>query len=375
MLSETFSNLSISSKVIFAFIFSSVINFLFCYIVFTPSGANVGSMLMELAVMVVSSLIIGVILSRYLSGLVQKLFQKISTCRLNEKIEKVNSSSNELLIFLDQFSKMLEEQKIMCSVCRNHANEISGCLESLQVIGGGLTDTAIVISSQINDISGSTNEVSTNLNTISTSSEELKLSITEISKNIHQASQITEEARGKANSASTVVKKLEDSSKEIGNIIKVINTIAEQTNLLALNATIEAARAGEQGKGFAVVANEVKELAKESAKATEDISGIVKAIQMDSNSAINVNTDIINITNQINDSTLTISNAVEEQTSSVSEVNRYITEASKEASSIADIIQNLTYAVTEFSEMATQVNISTGDIHNLSSALEKNIIA
>src|ERR1022692_3793657 len=131
------------------------------------------------------------------------------------------------------------------------------------------------------------------------------------------------------------VAKLGESSAEIGQVIKVITSIAQQTNLLALNATIEAARAGEAGKGFAVVANEVKELAKETAKATEDISLKIEAIQTDTKGAVDAIAEISAIINQINDLQNTIASAVEEQSATTNEIGRNIAEASKGSTEIA----------------------------------------
>ena len=130
-------------------------------------------------------------------------------------------------------------------------------------------------------------------------------------------------------STNETVKKLGESSQEIGNVIKVITSIAQQTNLLALNATIEAARAGEAGKGFAVVANEVKELAKQTAKATEDIGQKIDAIQGDTKGAVKAIEEIGTIINQINDISNSIASAVEEQTVTTNEIGRSVTEASK----------------------------------------------
>ena len=142
-----------------------------------------------------------------------------------------------------------------------------------------------------------------------------------------------------AKTTNKTIAKLGESSSEIGKVIKVITSIAEQTNLLALNATIEAARAGEAGKGFAVVANEVKELAKETAKATEDISQKIEAIQDDTKARSKRSQQISTMINQINDISNTIASAVEEQTATANEMSRNVGEAAK---GTAEIAQNIT---------------------------------
>ena len=134
---------------------------------------------------------------------------------------------------------------------------------------------------QLNVVSGSAEEVSRNIQTVAAGTEEMTASIREIAKNATDAAGVAAQAVSVATATNTTVAKLGDSSAEIGNVIKVITSIAVQTNLMALNATIEAARAGEAGKGFAVVANEVKDLAQETSRATEDIARRVEAIQVD----------------------------------------------------------------------------------------------
>ncbi len=143
------------------------------------------------------------------------------------------------------------------------------------------------------------------------------------------------------------VSSLGESSAEIGNVVKVITSIAEQTNLLALNATIEAARAGEAGKGFAVVANEVKELAQETARATEDIARRVEAIQSDTTGAVDAINRISAIIERINDFQTTISSAVEEQTATTAEMSRNVTEASTGAVQIAKNIAGVAQAARD----------------------------
>ena len=136
-------------------------------------------------------------------------------------------------------------------------------------------------SAQANVVSAASEQVSKNVQTVSTGVEEMNSAIREIAKNATEAARVAQQAVSTAESTKRTISKLGESSIEIGKVIKVITSIAEQTNLLALNATIEAARAGEAGKGFAVVANEVKELAKETARATEDIGRKIEAIQAD----------------------------------------------------------------------------------------------
>jgi methyl-accepting chemotaxis protein len=163
------------------------------------------------------------------------------------------------------------------------------------------------------------------------------VSIREIAGNAASASEVAADAVTMVTTTTTTatVAKLGDSSTEIGKVVKVITMIAGQTNLLALNATIEAARAGESGKGFAVVANEVKELAQETAKATEDIGRRVQAIQGDSRAAVTAIEEISHIIAQINEAQVAIASAVEEQTATTNEMARNVTEAASSAENIA----------------------------------------
>ena len=163
----------------------------------------------------------------------------------------------------------------------------------------------------------------------------MTLTIQNIAANTTEAAKVAGEAVGVVHGANATVTKLGKSSAEIGEVIKVITSIAEQTNLLALNATIEAARAGEAGKGFAVVANEVKELAKQTAKATEDISGKIIAIQADTEGAVTAIGTVSGIINQINDISATIATAVEEQSSTTNEMTRNTSNAANGASNIS----------------------------------------
>jgi methyl-accepting chemotaxis protein len=180
----------------------------------------------------------------------------------------------------------------------------------------------------------------------------MSASIREIAKNAADAARVAAQAVTVAESTNSTMTKLGESSADIGKVIRVITSIAQQTKLLALNATIEAARAGDAGKGFAVVANEVKELAKETAKATEEISGKIEAIQTDTRGAIAAIAQIGSIINQINDIQNTIASAVEEQTATTNEISRSVAEGARGTNEIAANITNVAQAARETSSGA-----------------------
>ena len=193
-------------------------------------------------------------------------------------------------------------------------------------------------------------DVSENVQTVAAGSEEMGASIREIAQSANEAARVAAQAVTAAASTNDTVSKLGVSSTEIGNVVKVITSIAEQTNLLALNATIEAARAGDAGKGFAVVASEVKDLAQETAKATEDISRRVETIQADTEQAVTAIAAISEIIGRINDYQLTIASAVEEQTATTGEMNRGISEAASGAGTVATDLANVTSGARSASE-------------------------
>ena len=226
-------------------------------------------------------------------------------------------------------------------------------------------------SSQARVVSEAAHQVDQNLQSVSTGAREMATTIQSIASNAHQAATVASTAVKTAQAANATVAKLGDSSAEIGEVMKVITSIAQQTNLLALNATIEAARAGEAGKGFAVVANEVKELAKQTAKATEDISRKITAIQTDSKGAVESIGTITGVISQINDISGTIATAVEEQSATTNEMTRNVTEAATGSSQIMRNIEGMADAARGTTSSSKELQKAASELAQMAEQLRR----
>jgi methyl-accepting chemotaxis protein len=248
---------------------------------------------------------------------------------------------------------------------------IASSSEELSAVSSQVGANTEETSAQANVVAAACEEVSKNVTTVATAAEEMSASIKEIAKNAQDAARVAGRAVTVTQQTNQTVTKLGTSSEEIGNVVKTINTIAEQTNLLALNATIEAARAGEAGKGFAVVANEVKELASATAKATEDISARISAIQEDSRSAVEAIAEISQIIGQINDIQTAIASAVEEQTATTNEIGRNINEAAKGSAEITSNISGVAQAAASTAEGASQTQAAATELARVSAELRE----
>jgi len=261
-------------------------------------------------------------------------------------------------------------QRVLSQV-NDNALALGSASEELTAINQQLAGNSEETSTQANVVSAAAEEVSRNVQTVATGTEEMSASIKEIAKNANEAAKVAQSAVKVAETTNATVAKLGESSVEIGKVIKVITSIAQQTNLLALNATIEAARAGEAGKGFAVVANEVKELAKETAKATEDIGQKIDAIQTDTKGAVEAIAQISSVINQINDISNTIASAVEEQTATTNEIGRNVAEAAKGSSEIAQNISGVATAARSTSDGLTDAQKATVELSKMAGELQK----
>jgi len=242
--------------------------------------------------------------------------------------------------------------------------------EELTAVSQQMSGNAEETATQANVVSAASEQVSANVASVASAAEEMQASIREISKNANESARVAKNAVSVAQSTNVTVKKLGESSQEIGNVIKVITSIAQQTNLLALNATIEAARAGEAGKGFAVVANEVKELAKQTAKATEDISQRIEAIQSDTRGAVEAIEEISGIINQVNDISNSIASAVEEQTATTNEIGRSVAEAAQGVGNIAKNISGVAVAAKNTTEGANDTQKASQELSRMAAQLQ-----
>ena len=252
----------------------------------------------------------------------------------------------------------------------DNATALAGASEELSAVSSEMSSNADETSSQANVVSAASEQVSANVQTVATGVDEMNMAIREIAKNASEAARVSQQAVTVANNTNNTIAKLGESSIEIGKVVKVITSIAEQTNLLALNATIEAARAGEAGKGFAVVANEVKELAKETAKATEDISQKIETIQNDTQGAVEAIRQISDVINQINDISNTIASAVEEQTATANEMGRNVSEASKGSGEIAQNITAVATAAQSTTQGASNTQQAAGELSRMAANLQ-----
>jgi methyl-accepting chemotaxis protein len=261
---------------------------------------------------------------------------------------------------------------VMASVVAS-ADAVAASSEELSASSAQISASAEETSAQSGVVAGAAEEVSRNVATVAAGAEQMGASIREISQNANEAARVAAQAVTEAQATTETITKLGTSSQEIGAVVKAITSIAEQTNLLALNATIEAARAGEAGKGFAVVANEVKELAQETARATEDIARRVEAIQGDTSKAIAAIGGISEVIGSINDYQLTIASAVEEQTATTNEMSRSVQEAAGGSTEIATNITGVSAAASSTTQALGQTRQAVDELSRMASDLRGSI--
>jgi methyl-accepting chemotaxis protein len=274
----------------------------------------------------------------------------------------------DLMVAMNVMQSRLRE--MIVSVAQMSGN-VANSSEDLRGVSQQMSDSAEEASNQSRLVSVSVEEVSKNLQAVAAATEEMSASIQEISKSAMQATKVARSAVSTTETTNESVLKLGKSSAEIGQVIKVITSIAHQTNLLALNATIEASRAGDAGKGFAVVANEVKELAKETAKATEEISRKIEAMQGETQTTTKAIAEITAIITQVNSISTMIAGAVDDQTATTNEMVRNVNHAATGSARIVDNIKAVAGAAKSTTQGASETQTAARELSNMAGELRK----
>ncbi len=298
----------------------------------------------------------GFMLSRKISDNLEQItakLQKISRGRFEEAVAVTSQDElgalaracNSLITGVGQILKTLEIQ----------TEALTKASENLSRVQNTVDGNAQEIGHFAREVAAAAEQVTENLKLVSQSLEELTVATQEIAQNVNETANIAQEARHKAEGATHVMATLKESSQKIGQIIQVINQIADQTNLLALNATIEAARAGEAGKGFAVVANEVKELARQTSEATEEIASMVSSIQTKVDEAVEAVNSVDETIAKIGDLSSNIASATEEQTATTEDISRSVQEGINGVVQVNEQIKNL-------AEKAGQIEKTTASL-------------
>ncbi|MDJ0835962.1 MAG: HAMP domain-containing methyl-accepting chemotaxis protein [Acidobacteriota bacterium] len=329
-----------------------------------------------------------------LAGWFNLFLEKLqSTVRdIMENANILGESSGELTEVAGAMAKSSEEMRGKTTQVAQSSEEMSANITEVASSAEDATTNVNSVSSAVeemsttlNQVSETATQVSENTNTIAVALEEMSATINEVTKNTEHAANVSKTAADKATVTQELMVKLGESAESVGKVVQVIDEIAEKTNLLALNASIEAARAGDAGKGFNVVANEVKDLSKQTAEATQNIVEQIEEMQQNTQTSIEAITEITEIINELNSVNLTIAGAVEEQSvttnevsqttadaagsleevsRNVSEVSRAANEISGNSASMASLIQGISNNANNTADGASQVTGGTQDLAN-----------
>ncbi|MEU8816716.1 methyl-accepting chemotaxis protein [Actinoplanes sp. NPDC048796] len=328
--------------------------------------------------LIVAGLLIGVLAALGIARLITKPLARCVAVLKSIRDGDLTARTN--LVAKDEVGQLAEAldastaaTATMVRQVADNAHHVAAASAELSSVSVQMSSAAEETSAQAGTVSDAAGMVSANVSTVAAGADEMGVAIREIATSATEAASVASQAAQTAARTNEIVAKLGDSSAEIGNVIKTITAIAEQTNLLALNATIEAARAGEMGKGFAVVASEVKDLAQETARATDDISRRIGAIQSETQEAVLAIGEIAEVTVRINDHAATIAAAVEEQTATTNEMARSVAEASASADNIAGNIAGVAEAAGATATGATETQTTAQELAGMAAEMKRAI--
>jgi methyl-accepting chemotaxis protein len=312
---------------------------------------------------------------------VSEVAKQIASGDLNGKPLTIRSE-DEIGQLAGSINTMQKHLQATISAVTRNAGHIATASQKFLSVSRSMQDDSEKASTQSQAVSEATEEVNMNLDTVATATEQMSTTIRDIAKNATESARIAGEARKRAADTNAMVTKLGNSTAQIGQVIKVVTSIAQKTNLLALNATIEAARAGEVGAGFAVVATEVKELAKQTANATQEIAKTIEAIRVDANAAIEAISRIDGIISQVDSISTTIAAAVEEQSATTDQMSSSLTGAARSSRgvaenirSVAQVTQSTSQGTADLQKSAAELSQMSSDLHELVSQFKLAAIA
>lgn len=270
---------------------------------------------------------------------------------------------------------VITQQERLAKNVAEISSSVSSMSEELQQTAQSLSSAAEESSVQATSAAAASEQATNNVQTVASAAEEMSVSIAEIAEEITRSNEVARHAMETAEKTNQTVEDLHTAANQIGSVIGMINDIAEQTNLLALNATIEAARAGDAGKGFAVVASEVKDLAGQTARATEQIQEQISSMQVITTQAVESISMIHKTINQINETSTAISSAIEEQAATTKEIARNVTDAAQGTSEVSKSVDNVQQAAQQTGAAATQLLDLAGSLADNSSTMNTEVNA